>query len=87
MTLKKADRIIGEINNQREKNHDTLYCTPDVKNLLRQKIGSGIGSSHIVSSLQIEGLNVKQIPKPSSGHSIAIVCKHGEVFPLTEDQK
>jgi len=87
MSVQRAEKLIRAISKEREQHHDTLYCTSDVKKTLKRKMSSGIGSTHMVENIQIHGLDVHEIPNPSDGRPVAIVCQHGEVFPLTEDYK
>lgn len=87
MTVKTAEKLIRAISQEREQQHDTLYCTSDVKKELKRKMSAGIGHSGMVENVQIHGLRVREIPSPSDGRSVAIVCQHGEVFPLAEDYK
>jgi hypothetical protein len=87
MSIKTAEKLIRAISKERESGHDTLYCTPDVKKQLKRKMSAGIGSSRMVENVEIHGLYVHEIPNPSDGRSVAIVCQEGEVFPLAKDYK
>lgn len=84
MTVATAEKIIRAISQEREQHHDTVYCTSDVKKSLKRKMSAGIGSERMVENVEIHDLPVEEIPSPSDGRSVAIVCQHGEVFPTAE---
>lgn len=85
MSVEHAESLIKAVGKAREPHHDTLYCTHDVKSLLKDKMSAGLGHSGYIENVQIQGLMVHEIPNPSNARSVAIVCKEGGVFPLTKD--
>lgn len=83
-----ADEIITAIREEKEPHHDIVYCTSDVKSALKRNLSRGIvSSSSMFDAVRIDGLHVQEIPRPISGRSVAIVCEHGEVFPLAGHYK
>ncbi len=87
MSVQRAEKVIKAIAKARDVEDDTLYCTHDVKSMLKQKMSAGIGNTRMVKNIKIHGLTVQEIPNPSNGRSVAIVCEEGEVFPLARDYK
>ena len=87
MSILSSEDIIRAVGGVIEPHHDTLYCTGDVKNKLKQSMSSGIGSTRMVDSVKIHGLDVVEVPYPTNESSVAIVCEKGEVFPTTKDYK
>ena len=78
-----STELIDNINEAREGHHDTIYCTLDQEEALKEYAGSGAIFSSNVDNARIFGLDVQSLPNIS----FPIVCQKGEVFDLAKDYK
>lgn len=77
--------VLRSVRVNRSQKDDTIYCNERFKQKLGRAMKGGdqptLGGT--TTSLRVEGLDV--ITHPSFTHPI--VCRKGEIFPLTEDYK
>jgi len=83
--LDEAESTIEAIRKLKKTRHDTLYCIDKTKRSLLDSKVNRIGTSNIELD-KICGLKIESLRLPM-GAPAAIVCKKGDVFPLTKDME
>lgn len=81
---KHGEKLIEEINKERQPHHNTVYCSAETYRSIERTMSAGISGTRSIDNVRVAGLEI--ITHQAFGDAV-IVCKRGEVFPLTKHFK